>query len=326
MRTFNLETVLVTGDQGQDGSILCELLIAQGFRVVGVGRRRLDDHSLRDRNLASLGSRFEHRICDLRDSSVVHNLISTFKPTVIYNLAAMSSPAESWDNPGGTLQNDTLGFLNLLDSVRFNCPSTHVVQACTAAIFHTSSEPINEDSPVKIINPYAAAKYTALTISHQYRQRYNMQISNAIMFNHESEWRPESFVTRKISKSVARIKYGLQSSLDLWSLDPIRDWGWAREYMEAFSALGQLGSQADVILATGHGASIREFTRVAFQVAGLDADEFVRIQDSPMKTGVDVSIGDATLVKKLLGWKAKVHWQEVAYRMVSHDLQQITFG
>jgi GDPmannose 4,6-dehydratase len=323
VRTYNLETVLVTGDQGQDGSILCESLISQGFKVVGVGRRRLDDHSLRDRRLANLGSRFEHRICDLRDSSVVHELVSTVKPNIIYNLAAMSSPAESWDNPGGTLQNDTLSFLNLLDSVRFNCPSAQVVQACTAAIFHTSHDPINENSPVKIVNPYAAAKYTALTISHQYRQRYNLQISNAIMFNHESEWRPESFVTRKISKAVARIKHGLQDTLNLWTLDPIRDWGWASEYMDAFLALGQLESQADVILATGHGASIREFTQVAFQAAGLDADEFVRTQDSPMNSGVDISIGDAALAKELLGWKAKVHWQEIAHRMVSHDLQQI---
>jgi GDPmannose 4,6-dehydratase len=178
--------VLVTGVQGQDGSILAEKLVDQGFKVTGVGRRRLDDHSLRDKKLLSLGKNFEYRICDLRASSVVIDLISSLKPKIIFNLAAMSSPAESWDSPGITLQNDTIGFINLLDRVRLISPDTRVVQACTAAIYQSSSDPIDEDSPISLPNPYAAAKYTALTISQLYKSKYSLQISNAIMFNHES--------------------------------------------------------------------------------------------------------------------------------------------
>jgi GDPmannose 4,6-dehydratase len=318
-----MKTVIVTGAQGQDGSILIEKLASSGLEVIGVGRRRLDDHSLRDRKLMSLGPNFKYQICDLRDSSRVHELIATFRPGVVYNLAAMSSPAESWDNPGGTLQNDTLSVINLLDSIRFNSLGTKLVQACTAAIYQSSDQPISENSPIQMTNPYAAAKHTSLSICQQYRERYGVWVSNAIMFNHESQWRPDTFVTRKISKAVARIKMGQQSKLSLWTLDPVRDWGWASEFMDAFQLFGQLDTPRDLILATGVGASIRSFVEKAFSIVGLDSEEFLETSISPLKSSVDTSIGNPEEARSALGWKATIFWPEIAERMVQYDLQQL---
>jgi len=316
--------VLVTGVQGQDGSILAEKLVDQGFNVTGIGRRRLDDHSLRDRKLLSLGKNFEYRICDLRASSVVLDLVSSVRPKVIFNLAAMSSPAESWDSPGNTLQNDTIGFINLLDSVRLLCPDSRVVQACTAAIYQSSTYPIDEDSIIKISNPYAAAKYSAFTISQLYKSKYNLRISNAIMFNHESIWRPEAFVTRKISKGVARIANGLQDKLNLWSLTPVRDWGWAPEFMDAFTKIGMLDKSHDLILATGVGATIEDFVNYAFSCAGLNPNEYLEQTTEPFSTDVDISVGNPARAEKFLDWKARVTWKEVVEQMVNYDLQQIS--
>jgi GDPmannose 4,6-dehydratase len=185
--------IIVTGVQGQDGSILVEQLVNQGHSVVGIGRRRLDDFSSRDLGLIKLQddtSLFSYQICDLREATTVHDLINKIKPDIIYNFAAMSSPAESWDNPIGALGNDTNSVVNILDSIKMHSPKTKLVQACTAAIYHSSKSPINEDSPVLIANPYAAAKYAAYSICNQYRDRYGIHVSNVIMFNHESIWRP----------------------------------------------------------------------------------------------------------------------------------------
>ena len=322
-----MKRAIVTGVQGQDGSYLVENLLNADYSVVGVGRRRLDDFSKRDQRLTSLslggafGEKFKYRICDLRDSTAIHALVAEWQPDIIFNLAAMSSPAESWDNPVGTISNDTHAVVNILDSIRFLSKDTKLVQACTASIFHSSEKPIHEGSPIKIVTPYAAAKYAAHSICEQYRDRYGLNVSNAIMFNHESIWRPESFVTRKITKAVAQIRANPEMRLKLWTLLPVRDWGWASEFMEAFRLIGEKEEPVDLILATGQGVSLAEFTSHVFGLANLDADEYVDVAPQGRNTGVDISVGNPSLASEKLGWKANILWKEVASRMLDNDIR-----
>jgi len=318
--------IIVTGVQGQDGSILVEQLVKLGHDVVGVGRRRLDDFSLRDLRLINLeqeSGRFIYRICDLREASTVHDLIRWAKPDVIYNFAAMSSPAESWDNPVGALGNDTNSVVNILDSIKMHSPNTRLIQACTAAIYHSSVTPINENSPILIANPYAAAKYAAYSICNQYRSRFGIDVSNVIMFNHESIWRPEAFVTRKITKAIARISEGKQSKLSLWTLSPVRDWGWAEEFMSGVIRIGELGEPNDLILSTGVAASISDFVDFCFELVGLKSSDYLEINQDGLNTGVDVSVGDSSKARSLIGWDPKVTWRGIAEKMLEHDIDRV---
>ena len=315
--------IIVTGVQGQDGSILVEQLVKLGHSVIGIGRRRLDDFSYRDLNRLKIqeeSGRFSYHICDLREATAVHDLISKVKPDVIYNFAAMSSPAESWDNPIGTISNDTHSVVNILDSIKMHSPNSRLIQACTAAIYHSSLTPINENSPILIANPYAAAKYAAFSVCNQYRDRFGIHVSNVIMFNHESIWRPEAFVTTKITNAIAIISAGKQSKLSLWTLTPVRDWGWAEEFMSGVIQLGDLSEPDNLILSTGVAASIHEFTNYCFELAGLDPDKFLEIDPNGLNTGVDVSVGDSSKARKLIGWAPTVTWREIAEKMLEHDM------
>lgn len=322
-----MKKIMVTGVQGQDGSIVSELLFAEGYEVIGVGRRRLDDFSIRDNRLMNLMNSalgiFKYEICDLRESTTVMNLIEKHKPDVIINLAALSSPAESWDNPAGTMFNDTITVINLLESIKLNCPQTFFVQACTAAIYGNSRDPISELSPIDISNPYASAKYASLNLTRQYRDKYNISICNVIMFNHESIWRPDAFVTRKISKTVAKIKVGQAEKLSLWTLTPTRDWGWATEFMEAIISICKLRINDDLNLATGIGATIEDFANAVFDAAELDMHKYLDIDVKGLNTGVDISIGDSNKAKKLIGWHAKTNWQKIAQMMFEHDFRLV---
>jgi GDPmannose 4,6-dehydratase len=318
--------IIVTGVQGQDGSILVEQLVAMGHSVVGIGRRRLDDFSLRDLRLIGLqreSNNFTYKICDLREASTVHELISSLKPDVVYNFAAMSSPAESWDNPIGAIGNDTNSVVNILDAIKMHSEKTKLIQACTAAIYHSSMTPINENSPIFIANPYAAAKYAAYSICNQYRERFGINVSNVIMFNHESIWRPEAFVTRKITKAIAQISIGKQTKLSLWTLSPVRDWGWAEEFMSGVIRIGDLNGPDDLILSTGVAASISDFVDYCFDLVGLKSSDYLEIDPGGLNTGVDVSVGDSTKASKLIGWDPKVTWREIAEKMLEHDVARV---
>ena len=318
--------VIVTGVQGQDGSILVHELLGQGHSVIGVGRRRLDDFSLRDSSLINMQEsdlNFSYHICDLREATTVHDLVRKAKPDAIFNFGAMSSPAESWDNPIGTLGNDTNAVVNILDSIRMHSPSTKLVQACTAAIFHTSPNLINEESPILIANPYAAAKYAAYSICNQYRDRYSLDVRNVIMFNHESIWRPDAFVTRKITKAVARIAASKQTKLKLWTLAPIRDWGWAPEFMQGVIKIGELDHPENLILSTGIGASLQDFVDYCFELVGLNSSDFVEIDPKGLDTGVDISVGDPTKARNLINWDPKFTWRNVAENMLAHDIKTL---
>jgi len=256
----------------------------------------------------------------------VHDLINSVKPDIIYNFAAMSSPAESWDNPVGAMGNDTNSVVNVLDSIKMHSPKTRLIQACTAAIYHSSATPINENSPILIANPYAAAKFAAYSICNQYRDRFGIDVSNVIMFNHESIWRPEAFVTRKITKAIARISEGKQSKLNLWTLTPVRDWGWAEEFMSGVIRIGELDEPTDLILATGTSASISDFVNYCFEIVGLLPNDYLEINQNGLNTGVDVSVGDSSKAQKLIGWDPKVTWREIAEKMLDHDIARVRAG
>lgn len=322
-----MSTYIVTGVQGQDGFILTEQLLSQGHQVIGVGRRRLDDFSLRDRRLIHFASQasynFRFEICDLRDATRTFQLISSHQPDFVVNLAALSSPSDSWSNTSGTFMNDTLAVVNLLDAIKIASPHTHLIQACTAAIYKSSLVPISEESAVEPSSPYASAKLSAKSVVEIYRNRYDLRVSNVIMFNHESEWRPDAFVTRKITKTIAEIEAGKKKLLELWTLSPIRDWGWAEEFMTAIMRICELGITEDLVLATGEGASIQQFLETVLSLTNLRFEEHVKITNANLVTGSDISIGNPKKAESLLGWKPSILWQEIAERMFIHDRQLV---
>jgi GDPmannose 4,6-dehydratase len=321
--------IVVTGVQGQDGLILAEKLFKEGFDVIGLGRRRIDITSDSGRRLTEMldaisENKFQYGICDLRESTVVQALIKKEQPMIVYNLAAWSSPAECWDNPVGALSNDTHGVVNILDAIRSNSPQTVLVQACTSGIFGTSKEPISETNSIRANNPYAIAKYASYSICEQYRERYGLHVRNAIMFNHESIDRPEAFVTRRITRGIARIVAGQSESLDLWSISPIRDWGWAEEFMTGFKDIGMLKDDTDLILATEVGASVKDFCELALSKVNLKLEDVIRVRDPLFDSGIDISVGNATKAKKIINWSPKIDWRGIVDLMLKNDLA--TFG
>ena len=318
-----MSTYLVTGVQGQDGFILAEQLIRQGHKVIGVGRRRLEEFSRRDAHLIEMSKLenglFSYIICDLRDAPRIFDIVSSFQPDFVINLAALSSPVESWTNSVGTFMNDSIAVMNLLEAIRLTSPQTHLIQACTSAIFKNSIEPASEISEIDPLSPYAAAKYAAKNLVDIYRQKYQLSASNVIMFNHESEMRSDAFVTRKITKTVAEIKVGKANKLELWTLRPIRDWGWAEEFMQGIYLMSMKPRIENLVLATGKGASIQEFAEVAFSVAGLSSDKYCQVKESPHITGSDISIGNPAKALVEIGWKPRIFWPEIAEKMFSYD-------
>lgn len=328
------QTAIVTGAQGQDGFYLTKRLLDYGYKVVATGRRRLQpDHVPpevhEEGNLETLTdsneSMLNYEICDLRDASRVFELIHTHKPDFVFNLASISSPAECWLNPPGTIANDTLAFVNLIEAVKSFSRETRIVQACTSAIFKSSHEPVSESSQILPSSPYATAKYASYSLGKQYASRYGMWISNAIMFNHESIRRPSSFVTRKIVKGVVDIALGRKKEIRLLSKTPVRDWGWADEFMDAFFRISQNDEPDDFVLATGVGASVGEFAEYVCKLGNLDPSRCIKSNDdegaSPAREVIDTSVGLPIKAREVLNWSAKVDWREVANRMFSNDFR-----
>jgi len=328
------QTVIVTGAQGQDGFYLTRRLLDNGFRVVATGRRRLQEDQMlpvmhEEGNLESLiesnESMLHYEICDLRDASRVFELVHTHKPDFVFNLASISSPAECWQNPSGAIANDTSAFINLIEAVRSLNRETRIVQACTSAIYKASHKPISESSQILPSSPYAIAKYASYSMGKQYASRYGMWISNAIMFNHESIRRPLSFVTRKITRGVVDIILGRKKEIRLLSKSPVRDWGWADEFMDAFFRISQLDKPDDFVLATGVGASVGEFAEYVCALGNISPSRFLKSNDGegakPAREVIDASVGLPIKAREILNWSAKVNWREVAEKMFSHDLR-----
>jgi GDPmannose 4,6-dehydratase len=322
------KTALITGITGQDGSYLAELLLGKGYEVHGIIRRassfnteRLDDMyqdpHVPDQQL------FLH-YGDVTDAVNMVNLIRDVQPTEVYNLAAQSHVKVSFETPEYTANVDAVGTVRLLESIRASGVETRFYQASTSELYGSTPPPQNEDSPFRPRSPYAVAKLYAYWIAVNYREAYGMHITNGILFNHESPRRGETFVTRKITRAVARIKAGLQKELYLGNLEARRDWGYAPEYVHGMWQAMQQPAGDDYVLATGASASVRDFAKAAFARAGLEWHEHVRTDDRYLRpTEVDALRGDASKAREKLGWQATTRWDTLAGIMVDADIAQL---
>lgn len=322
--SFN-KVALITGITGQDGSYLAELLLSKDYEVHGLIRRTSTfntsriDHIYRDPHTE--GARLFLHYGDMIDGVGLTNLIREIRPDEIYNLAAQSHVQVSFSMPQYTGQVDAVGAVGILEAIRSSDIGTRYYQASTSELFGSTPPPQNEESPFRPRSPYAAAKLMAYWSTINYREAYGIHATNGILFNHESPRRGETFVTRKITRAVAAIKKGSQDKLYLGNLEAIRDWGYAKEYVESMWLMLQQNQPSDYVIATGIGATVRDFAEAAFARAGLDYKEYVVKDDRYIRpTEVDALIGDPSKANSELNWKANTHWKELAELMVDADL------
>ena len=317
---------LITGITGQDGSYLAELLLAKGYEVHGIIRRASSFNTERldpiYRDPHGSGVRLFLHYGDLADAAVTSTLIAEIKPDEIYNLAAQSHVRVSFDIPEYTGDITAVGTTRLLEALRKAAPKARFYQASSSEMFGLVQEtPQRETTPFYPRSPYGAAKVYSYWMTVNYRESYNLHASNGILFNHESPRRGETFVTRKITRAVARIKAGVQKKLYLGNLDAKRDWGYAPEYVEAMWLMLQQEKPDDYVIATGETHSIREFLDLAFAHAGLEWQKYVEIDPKYFRPAeVDLLIGDASKAKKQLGWKSKTTFTELARIMTDADI------
>ena len=319
------KVAFITGVTGQDGSYLAELLLSKGYEVHGLIRRASTfntsriDHIYEDPH--DPNPKLYLHYGDLTDGVGLTNLIREIQPTEIYNLAAQSHVMVSFTMPQYTAQVDAVGSVAILEAIRATKRDVRFYQASTSELFGSTPPPQNEVSPFRPRSPYAAAKLMAYWSTVNYREAFGIHATNGILFNHESPRRGETFVTRKITRAVAAIKNGKQKKLFLGNLDAIRDWGYAKEYVESMWLMLQQDEPSDYVVATGVGATVKDFVQVAFEHAGLDWKEFVEIDKKYERpTEVDALIGDASKAYSALGWKAKTMWDDLAKLMVDADL------
>jgi len=260
---------------------------------------------------------------DLTDGVNLTNLIHQIKPTEVYNLGAQSHVQVSFTMPQYTAQVDGIGAVALLESIRASGIKCKLYQASTSELYGSTPPPQNEDSIFRPRSPYAAAKLMAYWSTVNYREAYGIHATNGILFNHESPRRGETFVTRKITRAVAKIATGSKEKLYLGNLDAVRDWGYAKEYVESMWLMLQQETPGDFVVATGVGATVRDFVKVAFDHVGLNFEDHVEVDQRYRRpTEVDALIGDPSKAEKVLGWKAKTHWKELAKLMVDADLEK----
>jgi len=326
-----VKRALITGITGQDGSYLAELLLEKGYEVHGMIRRSSSFNTARIEHLYKdphdTASNFFLHYGDITDGVGISNLIRELQPHEIYNLAAQSHVKVSFEMPDFTAQVDALGTIRMLEAIRSAKIDTKFYQASTSELYGSTPPPQSELSLFAPRSPYAAAKLYAYWIVRNYREGYGIHATNGILFNHESPRRGETFVTRKITMAAARIKLGLQEKLYLGNLDAVRDWGYAKEYVESMWLMLQQENPDDYVVATGEGATVRDFCEVAFAELGLDYKKYVETEDRYIRpTEVDALIGDPSKAQKVLGWKAKTHWKELAKLMVSADLELLKNG
>lgn len=322
------KTALITGITGQDGSYLAEFLLAKGYEVHGVVRRSSSfntsriDHLYQDPHLE--GTRLFLHFGDLSDSSRLTTLLSSVAPDEVYNLAAQSHVRVSFDEPEFTGNTTGLGSIRLLEAIRMLGIDTRYYQASSSEMFGASPPPQNEETLFYPRSPYGAAKVYAYWVTKNYRESYGMFATNGILFNHESPRRGETFVTRKITRAVARIAYGLQDALYLGNLDAVRDWGYAPEYVEAMWLMLQAEKPDDYVVATGTKYSVEEFLEISFSHVNLKWQDYVKFDDRYLRPAeVESLVGDASKAKKELNWTASVHTPELCKIMVEADLDMV---
>jgi GDPmannose 4,6-dehydratase len=332
---------IITGVRGQDGAYLSKLLLSKGYEVYGVDRRSGDSSNWRLKELG-IGSELKVLYMDLLEMTNIMQVIEKIKPDEFYNLAAQSFVQASFSQPILTSEVDAIGVLRVLETLRFVKPDTKFYQASTSEMFgKVQAIPQNEKTPFYPRSPYAVAKLYSHWMTTNYRESYNLFGCSGILFNHESPLRGGEFVTRKITSSIAKIKYGLQDRIVLGNLDSKRDWGFAKEYVEAMWLMLQQEKADDYVVATGETHTVREFLELAFKHVGITIEwqgEGVNEKGIDNKTRkelvvlspeyfrpaeVDILIGDASKAKQKLGWAAKTKFEDLIKMMVEHDLKAV---
>ena len=345
MKEKKVKTAFLTGITGQDGSYLAELLLSKGYEVHAIVRRssifntyRID-HILDDPNLHTYYG-------DLSDSSNLNRLLRNIQPNEVYNLGAQSHVGVSFNVPEYTAEVDGIGAIRLLDAIRDSEIDCKFYQASTSELFGgiPGTEPQNEKTPFYPKSPYGAAKLYAYWVTVNYRESYNMFATNGILFNHESPRRGENFVTKKISKAVARIYQKKQDLIKLGNLDSLRDWGHAKDFVEATWLMLQQEIPEDFVIATGESHTVREFVELAFKEVGIEiawegkgleeigvdinsGSKLVEIDEQHFRPSeVEVLLGDPSKAKEKLNWKPKINFQELVSTMVQYDLNNTFYG
>lgn len=317
---------LITGITGQDGSYLAELLLGKGYEVHGLIRRSSSinthriDHLYQDPHTPDRQLILHYG--DMADSSRLARLIDEVRPAEVYNLAAQSHVKVSFEAPEYTSDVDALGTLRLLEAIYHCDPRIRFYQASTSELFGSAPPPQNEATPFHPRSPYGISKTFAYWITVNYREAYGMFTSNGILFNHESPRRGETFVTRKISRAVARIAAGRQDAVYLGNLDAKRDWGYAPDYVQAMWMMMQHPEPTDLVFSTGEQHSVREFADLAFGLLGLDWQQYVRVDEAYRRPAeVDTLLGDSTKARALLHWAPTINFPELVRLMVEADLK-----
>ena len=320
-----MATALITGITGQDGAYLAQLLLAKNYRVIGLLRRSASSDVVGER-LRWLGVLDHVELVDgnLTDLSSLIRIIQQYQPAEVYNLAAQSFVAASWQQPLLTGNVTALGVGNILEAIRLMCPQARFYQASSSEMYGMIQEPQqNEKTPFYPRSPYAVAKLYGHWLTVNYRESYGMHATSGILFNHESPLRGIEFVTRKISDGVARIKLGMAEKLTLGNLEARRDWGHARDYVRAMWLMLQQDKADDYVVATGRTTSIREFCRMAFSHAGLDYQRHVVSSETFMRPAeVDTLLGDAGKCRTILGWAPEMTLEAMAAEMVDADIKR----
>ncbi|MBA4313195.1 MAG: GDP-mannose 4,6-dehydratase [Chlorobiaceae bacterium] len=322
-----MKKALITGITGQDGSYLAELLLEKGYEVHGIIRRASTfntsriDHIYTDPHLN--GVRFFLHYGDISDSTNLIKLLYNLKPDEVYHLAAQSHVRVSFDIPEYTGDVTALGTVRILEAIRETGIKTKFYQASSSEMFGMVREvPQKETTPFYPRSPYGCAKVYAYWITVNYRESYGIYGCNGILFNHESPRRGETFVTRKITRALAHIKAGLQDSLYLGNLDAKRDWGYAKEYVEAMWLMMQQDKPEDLVIATGVTHTIKDFLDEAFSYAGVDWKKYVKVDPRYYRPAeVDLLIGDSSKAKQKLGWQPKTTFKELVRLMVDADFE-----
>ena len=324
----NPKKALITGISGQDGSYLAELLLEKGYEVHGVVRRSSSfntgriDHLYRDPH--EEGVRLFTHYGDLADPVALTRLLYRLGPDEVYHLGAQSHVRVSFEIPEYTMEVSGIGTLRLLEAIRESGIEPRFYQASSSELFGSTPPPQSESSAFHPRSPYAVAKLAAFWAAVNYREAYDMFVVNGILFNHESPRRGETFVTRKITRAVARIKAGLQDRLYLGNLDARRDWGYAPDFVEAMWLMVQSDEPDDYVIATGEAHSVRDFAERAFSHVGLDWDEYVEVDPRYYRPSeVDSLLGDASKAREKLGWTATVGFDELVRKMVDADVQEL---
>lgn len=318
-----MKKAIISGITGQDGSYLAELLLSKGYEVHGIMRRISSFASGRIDHLINSNPNIHIHYGDLTDSLATAGLISDIQADEFYNIGAMSQVKVSFEVPEYTLQTNAVGVLNVLEAIRKFSPHTKFYQASSSEMFGVPGvpAPYNENTPMMPQSPYGVAKLAAYHLTRQYRDGYGLFATTGILFNHESPRRGGTFVTKKITKAVARIKNGLQDSLVLGNLDAKRDWGWSPEFVEAIYLIMQQEKPGVFVVATGETHTIQEFVEEAFSYVGLNWKDYVKIDDRYKRPNeVPLLLGDPSKIKEL-GWEPKMKFNEIVHAMIDYDLK-----